>query len=76
MERCDARPLTGTVGAVELVPQPNPLHKLGNLLHLSHMRPTGFVTALSLEGAVTRPAALASIPSPASALWPVSAFFT
>jgi hypothetical protein len=39
------------------VPEPARLHKLGNLLHLSHLRQSGFVTALSLEGAVTRPVA-------------------
>jgi hypothetical protein len=58
MERCDQnRPVYRASWVPECPPVPARLHKLGNLLHLSQWRQTGFVTALSTEGAVTRPVA-------------------
>src|SRR5205807_8533415 len=35
IERREVGPTQGTAGAQEFPPGPNPLHKLGNLLHLS-----------------------------------------
>src|SRR2546429_8883517 len=55
---CDRPPTRGAARASGFSPRPNPWHKLWNLLHLSHWCCTGFVTALSFEGAVTCPAAL------------------
>ena len=46
MERRDAGPVSGTVGAEEVSLGPTPLHKLGYLLHYS-LSSAGFVTALS-----------------------------
>src|SRR5579883_2898398 len=50
---------TGLPGTV---PEANPLRKLGNLVHVSQCCAlAGVVTALSSEGAVSRPAAPAAI---------------
>ena len=46
IERRDNGPGGGTDGAGEVSPGPNPLHKLGYLLHYS-LSSAGFVTALS-----------------------------
>jgi len=64
MERRDAGPVSGTVGAEEVSLGPTPLHKLGYLLHYS-LSSAGFVTALSdrfRSGAVSLPAVLQSCP--------------